>query len=97
LKSPCNSKTGDPEEDDTNCKFESLWGLWRESEAFLRRQVATVFENSTACVKRRDLTTSVVGLKLTRLPFDLRVDRETFELKLKVNELISRPPCAVRI
>jgi len=25
-------------------------GLWRESEAFLRRQAAPVFENSAACV-----------------------------------------------
>jgi hypothetical protein len=46
-------------------------GLWCESEAFLRRQVATVFENSTACVKCRDLTTSVVGLKLTRRSFGI--------------------------
>jgi hypothetical protein len=28
----------------------STQGLWRESEAFLRRQVATVFENSAASV-----------------------------------------------
>ena len=30
--------------------FRASQGLWRESEAFLRRQAATVFENSTACV-----------------------------------------------
>jgi hypothetical protein len=73
-------------------------GLWRESEAFLRRQVATVFENSTACVKRRDLTTSVVGLKLTRLssrvvPCRTSVwlgvlRRRTFELKLKSERVV---------
>jgi hypothetical protein len=66
LKSPCKLDDWSPKRNDTNRKFGSPWGLWRESEAFLRRQAATVFENSTACVKRRDLTLSLLRVGLNK-------------------------------
>jgi len=61
----------------------STQGLWRESEAFLRRQAATVFENSAASVYvETSAARSCAGEEST-----CQVASATdFELKLKVTK-----------